>query len=324
MTISSPNSRPWNFDENYPWSSEFSLREKERESITSNLLRDAATTPSKNDRTVMSLASRSGATDVDFSSPSEQGLDPTATVTADTLTAQHTRKISKKAASLLGSLSRRAKLSPLRPSTESKRSARRPATSATVLSGKSHASQVHAGDRYPSTALQAPIGYDVDEMRSYFSDENGSRNSSALGVRRRETRSSKLKKRLSDIRFKPEIRIRPASEVHDSAQIVEQANRDSGMGFSLHSAQHGDEGIGSDTDHAAPGVAFYGLEGGHGVPAGMSRVEFRMKRLGERVRSALAKGGALLRRVSGRAKQERLRREQQDWVDVSGSVYSGT
>ncbi|GAM83196.1 hypothetical protein ANO11243_011820 [Dothideomycetidae sp. 11243] len=336
LTISSPNSRPWNFDENYPWSADtgllsidFQLQEKGRESITSHLLRDTASTPTKHDRTMMSATTPS----VDQLAAESTSLfdaeefDPTATVTADTLTAQHTRKLSKKAASLFGSLSRRAKLpSPLRLSTDSIRSARRPGTAATVLSGKTVASRPHAvGDRYPCTALQAPLGYDVDEVRSYFSDEGESRASSALGMRQRETRANTLKKRLSGIRFRPEIRIRPASDgtERDGHDGAGGANRHSVTGFSVLSPA-GDAGM-TATRTAGPATTHYGVEGGtgHVVPGGMGRVEFQMKRLGKRVRMCFVRGGELLRRVSGRARRERLRQEQ-EWLEESGSVYSGT
>lgn len=344
FTISTPNSRPWNYDKNYPWSAESGLVSIEfgqdgdvRESIASRLLREAASTPTRRDRAMKGAMSPNAEDTIEESSLAMEPyeFDPTATVTADTLTAHHTRKLSKKAPSLLESLSKRAKLvSPTRPSMESNPSTNRPGTAATMLSTKSAKSKAHAvGDRYPSTALQAPVGYDVDEMRSYFSDDGDSRSSSAQGIRRRLSRTNVIKKRLSGLRFRPEIRVRPASEIQDASlsgdERTRNNNRSSGMDFSMLSmGLGGDINALDDADEDA--TLPMGPQGTHVdgqvVPIGMSRVELRIKRLGERVRVALARGSELLRRMSAKRLRQDRGPSRQELHDVSArnSVYTGT
>lgn len=462
LTVSNSNSRPWNFDENYPWSSEsgpvdINLKADftatpDRESIASHILRAKATGGSISalDISLSRVGEDSPGND---SSPAEVSeLEPTATVTADTLTGtRHQRVLSKKATSILGSLSRRAKLtSPLRPSMDSLRS-RRPGTgmsgalspapddvaeTATVKSAgtsrtakskgkgkrklsdaltrsreklnasaplppdaalsqdgggkKSHAHAV--SDRYPSTALTPPLGYDLDEVRSYFSDDAESTRTGA-GSRTRSRAGSRgevLRKRLSGLRFgRPAITVtRPVSEtswvsgrdVQDGEgeidELGERVREGAGPGRSLDRARTvtgvlgsrngmgsrnakrssarlasslGNRGAagsrlsymsrvdgqgeefeiargetGTESGVVSPDwfIGGAGHEGGKTVQ-GMGRVELGIKRLGDKVRGLLCRGDKLLRRVSGKQRRERYRREREEWLE-GGSMYSGT
>ena len=53
----------------------------------------------------------------------------------------------------------------------------------------------------------------------------------------------------------------------------------------------------------------------------MGKAEFRIKRLGEKLRHLFAKGGNLIRSFSHRSKVERTDRTREDWL--SDSLYSG-
>ncbi|KAG8629725.1 hypothetical protein KVT40_001344 [Elsinoe batatas] len=292
FTTSNPNSRPWNFDENYPWSTDVGPMEidlkvdfdstPDRESIASHILRAKAQGTDRGSVSALDISlSRVGENDAEDSSPAEVSeLEPTATVTADTLTGnRHQRVLSKKATSLFGSLSRRAKMtSPLRPSMDSL-SNKRPGTGMSgalspdpdrgfhrdvdaiietetiksvgtnktskskgkarsytpQLMGKKSADKLNASiplpvdsaqdkqpdkphavsDRYPYTALSPPAGYDLDEVRSYFSDDNdstrtGARSRSLRNRSRAGSRGEVLRKRLSglsSLRFRPGIMV---------------------------------------------------------------------------------------------------------------------
>ncbi|KAF4556201.1 Hypothetical protein D9617_1g080760 [Elsinoe fawcettii] len=297
LTVSNPNSRPWNFDENYPWSTDIGPIDidfkvdhadiPDRESIASHVLRAKAQGFDCGSISALDVSlSRVGENEGEDSSPAEiSELEPTATVTADTLTGnRHQRVLNKKATSLFGSLSRRARMtSPLRPSMDSLTS-KRPGTgmsralspdpegtmhrdvdaiaeTETIKSAGTAKSKVKArcqtpqlfnkksvdrlnssaplpvnvnkdkstkphpvSDRYPYTTLTPPLGADLDEVRSYFSDDN---DSTRTGIRSRVSQRNRsragsrgevLRKRLSGLtsRFRPGIMVtrpdRPGSQ----------------------------------------------------------------------------------------------------------------
>jgi len=346
FTISTPASRPWNFDENYPWSSktdnveiDFPTMHKDRQSIASDVLRKTATMSTQhlnNDLDPLQLLP-------DSPSSSASGLEhQTATVSADTMTsAHHTRKISLKAASLLGSLTRRHKMtSPPRPSLDSGRSSNTTKRLESAAKAKRKQSkdrlQSHAvGDRYPCTALQAPSGYDLDEVRSYFSDDDDSRTSTRPATR--TGRTTTLKKRLSSLKFRvpPAITIsRPASELdgHNtngrSTRTRSRSVDQDTYGFSLDRSRQTDHDaledarFASDETGSLPVMSSNRWQYDTNAVSGMGKVEFRIRKVGEKLRSVFARGGALLRRLSGKNKRERRRRDRDEWID--GSIYSGT
>ncbi|PNS21289.1 hypothetical protein CAC42_1068 [Sphaceloma murrayae] len=466
LTISNVNSRPWNFDENYPWSSDTGPVDinldvgfnatPDRESIASHILRAKATGGSIS---ALDLSlSRVGENDLEetHSSPADVSeLEPTATVTADTLTGnRHQRVLSKKAASLLGSLSRRAKMtSALRPSmdsiayarpgtgmsgalspnldggsartkdvgtvksnttvrsTKSDKKKQKPPVAlsdkSTVSSDRLHTdlnasvplanqeglaraeSRSHGphavSDRYPYSALTPPIGYDLDEVRSYFSDDAESTRTGQRGRSRAGTRGEVLRKRLSGLRF-GRATPRPGS----GASWVKEGEVDGGTGDGDGKEELGEGTIGMREQKKAVGRAKtvtgvlrgpsrmgtgrlvsslgnragagsrlsylsrssgrgrgeggyevatgVGTESGMGSPdwlggeagqrvavqvMGKGRVEMGFKRLGEKVRGLLGRGGQLLRKVSGRRAREKRRREREEWME-GGSMYSGT
>ncbi|PSK53943.1 THO complex subunit 2 [Elsinoe australis] len=474
LTVSNSNScpwnfdenYPWNFDENYPWSSEsgpvdINLKADftatpDRESIASHILRAKATGGSISALDISLARVGEDSPENDSSSAEVSELEPTATVTADTLTGtRHQRVLSKKATSILGSLSRRAKLtSPLRPSMDSLRS-RRPGTgmsgalspapddvaetaivksagtsrtakskgkgkrklsdaltrsreklnasaplpldSALSQDGGGKKSHAHAvSDRYPFTALTPPLGYDLDEVRSYFSDDAESTRTGAGSRARSRARSRAgsrgevLRKRLSGLRFgRPAITVtRPVSETSwisgrdvqdgegEADELGERAREGAGPGRSLDRARTvtgvlgsrngmgsrnakrvsarmasslGNRGAagsrlsymsrvdgqgegfevargGTGTESGVVSPDWFIGRAGHGgekTVQGMGRMELGIKRLGDKVRGLLCRGDKLLRRVSGKQRRERYRREGEEWLE-GGSMYSGT
>jgi hypothetical protein len=54
---------------------------------------------------------------------------------------------------------------------------------------------------------------------------------------------------------------------------------------------------------------------------GMGKTEFRIKRLGEKLRFFFAKGGELIRSLSTRSRSKKSARERDEWL--SDSLYSG-
>ena len=326
LTISGQTTRPWNLDENYPWSNDtvdigLPALAHCRESMTSDLLRHAArgstVTGTGFDQTLQSISS--------VSSVSE--LDPTATVTADTMT--NTKNMmkskNKKSRSIFGSLRRKASRLRGRPSEDLEPTI----TDLTLSPTGPH----KAGDRYPSSALTAPLHFELDEVRSYFSDE-----SSGRGSPRRESKRGSLRKHLSSLRMRlpPVITIsRPYSDIQAEAEAMQanlrsrsldrvgRASRQSGLRI-VTSGLH-DDGTGS---LPSPLTASSGFES-TAIGGGMGKVEFRTKRVVERLRTMWAKGGALLRALSGRGRKnrvgERVERGSEEGVEGwNESVYSGT
>ena len=326
LTISGQTTRPWNLDENYPWSNDtvdigLPALAHCRDSMTSDLLRHAARASTMTgtgfDQTLQSISSGSSVSE----------LDPTATVTADTLT--NTKNVMrfkhKTSRSIFGSLRRKASRLRGRPSEDLD-----PTTTDLTLSPTG---PHKAGDRYPSTALNAPLHFELDEVRSYFSDD-----SSGRGTQRRESKRGSLRKHLSSLRMRlpPIITIsRPYSDIQAEAEAMEanmrsrsldrvgRASRQSGLRVVTSGMHHdGTESLPS------PLTVSSGFESTT-VVGGMGQVEFRTKRVVEKLKTMWARGGALLRALSGRGRKDRGRERfergseevQEGWIE---SVYSGT
>jgi len=324
LTISGQTTRPWNLDENYPWSNDtvdigLPALAHCRESIASDLLRHttrgSTATATGFDQTLQF---------VDSALSSISGLDPTVTVTADTVT--NTKNMlkfnNKKPSTIFGSLRRKASCLRGRPADD-------PEPSVTDLTLSTH----NPGDRYPSTALNAPLHFELDEVRSFFSDDSSGRDSP-----RRESRRGSLRKHLSSLRMRlpPVITIsRPFSDIQAEAEAVNgnlrarsldrfgRASRQSGLRVVTSGSQH--DGTESPPTPLTASSGFDSAVGG----GGMGKVEFRTKRVVERLKTMWAKGGALLRALSGRGRKrrdvERDGRASEDELHVwDDSAYSGT
>lgn len=146
-----------------------------------------------------------------------------------------------------------------------------------------------SGDRYPSTALSPPTGYNVDEVCSRFSDESSDRERrAARGQRWTGLRGKHRNAALHDQAVSPNA---TDSFVYDAGAI----NQDR---IGARSASH--------TINAV----------------GMGRAEFHFKRFGEKVRNLIARGGELLRTLSTRSRSYRPRSAvRNEWLE--DSLYSG-
>ena len=217
------------------------------------------------------------------------------------------------------------------------------------------------GDRYPSTALTAPLNlglaYNLDEVRSFFSaSSDGDAEGDRTGISSRTKnggpgagggkRASGLKKHLSSMR----IRIPPSILVsRPQSDIDAEAKGTAGLGlgsrrisaFRSKSLDHlrvqdadtaplrpglnndGTESLPSPLTASSDGFSDLGGDRDEKVVGGMGKVEFRIKRAAERVRRLWSKGGGLVRWFSGRGRRERRDRDRdREWVD--DSLYSGT
>lgn len=181
---------------------------------------------------------------------------------------------------LLGSLQRRIGI----------KSARLAKTSFPVDPGFFHTGErivSGPGDRYPTTALRPPSHLNIDETRSFFSDGSSSEE---------DTRNTSLRERLTRLRHRYSTQtggVRNASRaisVTDHGEVSPYApwldNARSLSGNSHIDPAHADV------------VVLYGQP-----PSGMSRLEFRAKRLIEKLRIFWLKGGDVIRSLS-RARAE--------------------
>ena len=144
------------------------------------------------------------------------------------------------------------------------------------------------GERYPTSGLTPPAAFNLDEVRSFFSDDSSEKE-----------RNASFRKRLTKLKTKKSIRLEPPrprghSMENDTAYDAGQVSLErAGAISSAHTI--------------------------HGV--GMSKTEFRIKRFGEQLRHLMAKGGELIRSLSQRSKPPRNERVRDDWL--SDSLYSG-
>lgn len=314
-------------DQKFPWSAQHSKTTGQNtksvllhDSISSEQLRQTA-------RASAAISSME-ITDLSLTLPSrssESDLVPTHTVTADTMTGQVTRKMSKR--SVLGSLSRKMRLgNACKPEGEDTQS------SGTLGPGRPHP----VGDRYPSTGLSAPQALNMDEVRSFFSDDSSQHDGN--GHRR-----GSLRKHLTQLRSRlpPSIlvtRVSSSLSSETNAILREHAHpsqapvRSQSRGLDhLQEQVDPNEGPEDIYERAAESVA--GLQ--TRPVTGMSPMEVKVKRVTDKLRYIIAKGGMLLRSISHRGRhadqqnntggilQRDAERHRDEWLD-DASVYSGT
>jgi hypothetical protein len=176
LIVSSLSSRPWNLDENYPWS-------------RSNLHIDL-TAPDQvhhRDGLIAEVARHRGTksldctlTEVDLLGNTTSGIDigsittdmdPAASITTFQLTGvspQNTRKHSKR--SMFGSLKLKMGLGHSHYEDTTRSLPTSPGLRST--DEPTH----NPGDRYPTTALTPPVAFNLDEVRSFFSDDSSDSN----------------------------------------------------------------------------------------------------------------------------------------------------
>ncbi|SMQ55465.1 unnamed protein product [Zymoseptoria tritici ST99CH_3D7] len=342
MVLSQPSSRPWNLDENYPWSGnkveiDLSVPDQAhtRESFTSELQRQRGTKS-------LDLTSPKDTTDtrgIDIGSIYDTRLDSSASLTAEQLTGissppQHARKHSKR--SIIGSISKKFGLSRAAgPSTTANNTTTitdlEDTTTKSTLSPRSpipgrissadHPSH-RAGDRYPTSALTPPANFNLDEVRSFFSDNSSERE-----------RTASFRKRLTYFKSHASY-----NREHGTKS---KAGTRSGTANRNRSLDHdGAVGVGSSTLYDAGSMLSRTPHAGGGVTSsanhyegvvGMSKTEFHLKRFGEKLRLFFAKSGELVRGWSVRdgigrkgvrgGQQVEGEDDHREWL--ADSLYSG-
>ncbi len=289
MVISSASTRPWNQDENYPWNGtkiDMDLtvpsQAHTRNSLTAEVQRERGTKS-------LDLTSTGELTNttrgIDIGSIFEH--NPTGTLTAEQLTGvtthQHFRGHSKR--SIIGSITKRMGLT-----SPGEKNTTRSITSPTRAEfTRSRSSQIHRpGERYPTSSLTPPANFNIDEVRSFFSDDSSDKEHNA-SFRKRLTNFNKGKGKT--------VRIDSGRHSLDASNTAYDAGEIIAERIGASSAANTYDGV------------------------GMGKAEFRIKRFGEKLRHLVAKGGELIRSWSQRSKPPRAERVREDWL--SDSLYSG-
>ncbi|KAM0716099.1 hypothetical protein Q7P37_008613 [Cladosporium fusiforme] len=299
LVVSSLSSRPWNLDENYPWArSNLHIdltapdQVHHRETLAAEVARHRGTRSL--DCTITGDLLGNTTSGIDIGSITTD-LDPTASATTLQLTGvstQHARKHSKR--SMLGSIKHKMGLSRSHhddttrslPTSPGLRSADEP----------TH----NPGDRYPTTALTPPVAFNLDEVRSYFSDDSSESQKERKTPKGRRWTGLKSKHKNNNHSNHPD------------------PTRGHSLDGGLASAHPYDAGsmthdrIGMDNS-ATIGHTLDGI--------GMGKTEFRIKRFGEKLRVLFAKGGELIRSLSTRSRGKMPASERDEWL--SDSLYSG-
>lgn len=265
--VSSPSARPWNFEASYPWGSSpmvdisFAAPTHQRDG------------PERKPSRLRLRVSNSSFGSRDTVKPGSGGSPTTGDNTENT-NDTFKRKASKK--SMIGSIKRKIGLgSPIDNSGY--------ATGPHPHHREERA--VDPGDRYPTTGLSPPSNFNIEECRSFFSDDSSQTH-----------RNNSFRKRLTHLKAK----LPPMARSHSAMDSRSIGNRSDSL-------------IG---DHAANGDSVRTHDG----PGGMSKTEFRARRLLEKVKMLWFRSGELIRSMSGRKKQE----EAHAWIEESEiSVYSG-
>ena len=294
LVISGQNLRPWNHDENYPWCGN-----------SPGIKIDFATPVLRRHSSPPKLVHTKSRDSVKTKSGSEETLDPNSTLPSspmvshsDTITPTvltlHDRKSSKK--SLIESLSRRIGLSTR-------------AQSGIICREGALAGRASPGDRYPSTSLQSPHG-NIEDVRSFFSDSTEEEHDG-------EQRGS-FRKQITSFRDK-------SSKVptgHVSTAYSQSLDTHRGRSLDQYGRPSNARTTGSlFDDRFTEPVAPQNYDG----MVGMGRVEFRVKRVAERLRHIWLKGGEIIRSLSQRSRHtERQHRERDAESDnwLADSLYS--
>jgi hypothetical protein len=294
LVLSTQNLRPWNLDENYPWCGnspgikiDFPTPMLRRHSSPPKLVHK------KSKHSVKTKSESEETLDPDSTLPSSPMVSHTETITPTVLTL-HDRKSSKK--SLIGSLSRRMGLNTR-------------AQSGTFGREGTLAGRASPGDRYPSTSLQSPHG-NIEDVRSFFSDSTEEEHEG-------EQRGS-FRKQITSFRDK-------SSKVpsgHVSAAYSQSLDVHRGRSLDQYGRPSNVRTTASlFDDRFTEPVTPQNYDG----MVGMGRVEFRVKRVAERLRHFWLKGGEIIRSLSQRGRQTQKQHRERDaesdnWL--ADSLYS--
>lgn len=288
LIVSSPSSRPWNLDESYPWSGttvpvDISLPRKAHLRNSTELPRGGPLDEFDSSGEPTSTTQRG----VDIGSIAD-GLERDGSVTTEMLTgiSNHSRTKSKR--SVLGSIKKKLGMTGCRGGEQSETP-----ISPGLLSIDD--SICDPGDRYPSTSLAPPNAFNLDDVRSFFSDNSSDE----------ERHSGPFRKRLTNLKGKTNSKGRPELS---QAQSLDGGLRPYDAGslidgrFGAHSPAHTFDGM-----------------------TGMGKTEFRIKRIGERFKHLIARGSELLRSWSVKSRawnpNSNRQRVRNEWLE--DSLYSG-
>ncbi|KAK0319350.1 hypothetical protein LTR82_009767 [Friedmanniomyces endolithicus] len=330
--VISSTSRPWNQDENYPWSGgahvpmDLSIPSSAhtRDSVTGELTRTTGrsidlSTSAEATETTEGIDIGSILTNADCASiTTEQATGHSHPIPPQ----HHFRKHSKR--SIMGSISQKISLASHGRRADDPHHRGGAVPSPIFL--RSDDSLAHKpGDRYPTTGLTPPVNMNLDEVRSFFSDNS----SEGKGPRHGHASGTSFRKRLTG--FSKHPKHRGGDQHHQRAAVVSGrldataptrgASIDGTMTYDagslnamegLHQHQRG----GTSSRLGAVGS----LDG-----VGMGLAEFRIKRFGERLRVLFARGGEMIRGLSLRGKGgrggEREREGREDWL--GDEAYEG-
>ena len=308
--ISSGSSRPWNQDENYPWAGtkvdvDLSVPSEAhtRESLTAEAVRRRKT---KSPDLHPSDAPTETSKGIDIGSILEH--DTTGEVTDEQLTGVpriHRRKQSKR--SLIGSITKKIGLG----GNSANSTTRTISSPVAGAASEARNSQPHRpGERYPTSSLTPPAAFNLDEVRSFFSDNSSEKE-----------RNASLRKRLTNFKSKGKsvrLQSNQVARSHTPEQPRTQSAVDVNTTATTYDAGSTSMAIGDRLMGASSSANTY-----DGV--GMGKAEFRIKRFGEKLRHLVAKGGELIRTWSQRSRVPRVgsrnERVRDDWL--SDSLYSG-
>ncbi|KAI4715578.1 hypothetical protein E4T48_08240 [Aureobasidium sp. EXF-10727] len=295
LVLSSQNTRPWNIDENYPWCGN---SPGIRIDFPTPVLRRHSSPPKlihKQSRESIKTKSETEETlDPDSTLPSSPMVSNSETVTP-TVLSHHDRKSSKK--SLIGSLSRRIGLSTR-------------VQSGAIAREGALAGRASPGDRYPSTSLQSPHTMNIEDVRSFFSDSTEEEHDG-------EQRNS-FRKQITSFRDKSS----KAPNGHVSVPYTQSLDVHRSRSLDQYGRPSNARTTGSlFDDRFTEPITPQNYDG----MVGMGRVEFRVKRVAERLRHIWLKGGEMIRSLSQRRRQaKRQHRERDTEFDnwLADSLYS--
>ncbi|KAK4552760.1 hypothetical protein LTR86_010094 [Recurvomyces mirabilis] len=296
--IISSASRPWNQDENYPWAGKdvpvdltIPSETHTRDSVIGELHRRAKSVDVST--TLQTIESPAG---IDIGSILTTD-DGTASITTERATGvntnhnrtSHNRKPSKR--SIIGSITKKISL----PGCSKRMTDDTTASSLPSPPLNSDSGQPHKpGDRYPTSALTPPVNLHLDELRSFFSDNSSERQRRA---------HSSFRKRLTGL----------------SKQKIKSVRLDATRGASLDDTAYDAGSLNAERERLGAVSSAETVDG-----IAMGKAEFRIKKLGERLRHLWVRGGDLIRSLSGRGEKV-VRRvggtAREDWL--SDSFYSG-
>ena len=195
--------------------------------------------------------------------------------------AKHANKASRR--SILTSFSQRLGLHPPRDSNGN-------TINSEMLSSEERT--VNPGDRYPTSALKPPSALNLEEVRSFFSDDS-SQHEHVGNFRKRLTGRKSKRPHISRV-FSTESRKNGNASnrsIFNYNTVNESNNR-----LGNNNSENTDRSRGSFSALHASGIST------HSFPAtgGMSKVEFRARKVVEKVKTFWFRGGELLRSMSGK------------------------